>query len=140
MGSLCLDIKVSQMALILQEPNYEENYQQKEYATLGFTPVEKQMPRKEKNLIYMFLFALILVCISAITTGTSTMPQEPTTPTTTTSTTTTVTYNTTTTPGKPCLHNCYEENEQGTCNTTTGICACNPDQPKYKFCGPDCNI
>ena len=42
--------------------------------------------------------------------------------------------------GKPCLNNCYEENEQGTCNTTTGICACNPDQPKYKFCGPDCNI
>ena len=65
--------RLSQMTLILQEPNYEYQEKQKEYATLGFTPVEKQMPRKEKNLIYMFLFALILVCISAITTGTSTM-------------------------------------------------------------------
>ena len=42
--------------------------------------------------------------------------------------------------GKPCPNNCFEENEQGTCNSTTGICACNPDVTKYKYCGPDCNL
>merc|ERR1711997_923938 len=138
MGSPFLEIKVSRMTLILNDPHTGRKI---EMESAQFeTPVQKNLSKKEARLVYFFIAVVFLVVVGAISFGTATMPQETTTPTTTTTTTTTVTYNTTTLDWRiPCPGNCFEEENQGWCNLTSGICTCNKEV-ENRFCGEDCNM